>query len=71
MTSAITTQAVQATSGPPANLPTVNQIVTVSTQSATITREPHRVETREWLLASESALAKGWDNPQDAQYDAL
>ena len=28
-------------------------------------------EMRGWLLTSESALAQGWDNPQDAQYDAL
>ena len=31
----------------------------------------HRTEMRGWLLASESALAQGWDNPQDAQYDDL
>ena len=28
-------------------------------------------EMRGWLLTSESALAQGWGNPQDAQYDAL
>jgi hypothetical protein len=28
-------------------------------------------EMRGWLLTSESALRQGWDNPQDAQYDAL
>ena len=28
-------------------------------------------EMRGWLLTSESALMQGWDNPQDAQYDAL
>ena len=28
-------------------------------------------EMRGWLLTSESALVQGWDNPQDAQYDAL
>lgn len=30
-----------------------------------------QAEMRGWLLASESALAKGWNNPRDAQYDAL
>jgi len=29
------------------------------------------LEQRGWLLLSESALAKGWDNPLDAQYDDL
>lgn len=33
--------------------------------------QSRRAEMRGWLLASESALAQGWDNPQDAQYDAL
>lgn len=28
-------------------------------------------EQRGWLLLSESAFAKGWDNPLDAQYDDL
>lgn len=28
-------------------------------------------EMRGWLFTSESTLAQGWDNPQDAQYDAL
>ena len=37
----------------------------------TVSQVPHVrvVEMRGWLLASESALAKGWDNPLDAQYD--
>lgn len=35
------------------------------------TQSKRQVEMRGWLLASESALAKGWDNPLDAQYDAL
>ncbi len=34
----------------------------------TVTQVPN-VEMRGWLLMSESALAQGWDNPQDAQYD--
>lgn len=34
-------------------------------------QNPRQAEMRGWLLASESALAKGWDNPLDAQYDAL
>ena len=33
--------------------------------------QSRRAEMRGWLLTSESALAQGWDNPQDAQYDAL
>lgn len=28
-------------------------------------------EQKGWLLLSESALAKGWDNSLDAQYDDL
>lgn len=29
------------------------------------------VEQRSWLALSESVLAEGWDNPQDALYDEL
>ena len=28
-------------------------------------------EQQAWLKLSQSTLAEGWDNPQDAQYDAL
>jgi hypothetical protein len=33
--------------------------------------EDERREKAEWLSFSEPVLAKGWDNPKDAQYDDL
>lgn len=33
--------------------------------------ESVQTETRDWMIASESALSKIWDNDEDAIYDSL
>lgn len=34
-------------------------------------QEEEHIEKAEWLSLSEPVLARGWDNPNDAQYDDL
>jgi hypothetical protein len=71
MTFAISKQPVSLPSEAPTNRPQVNQKITVSSGTVTLRREHmEATEMRGWLTVSESALADGWDNPQDSQYDA-